>query len=101
MRGETTKQRLHEFMKALGQALREPGRVYLTGGTTALLFGWRSATVDIDLRFEPERDEMFRAISSLKDKLDLNIETASPPDFIPEAPGWRERSIFITREGKI
>lgn len=88
-------------MHALGRAAREPARVYFTGGTTGLLFGWRESTVDIDLRFEPERDELFRIISSLKDELDINIELASPPDFIPEVPGWQERSIFITHEGKL
>ena len=36
-----------------------------------------------------------------KERLSINIELASPGDFIPELPGWRERSQFIVREGKI
>ena len=31
----------------------------------------------------------------------LNIELACPSDFIPELPGWRERSKFIARHGAL
>ncbi len=31
----------------------------------------------------------------------MNIELASPPDFIPELPGWRERSPLVFREGNV
>ncbi len=31
----------------------------------------------------------------------MNIELASPPDFIPELPGWRDRSPFVFREGNV
>ena len=31
----------------------------------------------------------------------LNIELASPGDFIPELPEWQERSRFIQQEGKL
>jgi hypothetical protein len=37
----------------------------------------------------------------LKERLEVNVELASPADFIPELPGWQERSRFIAREGKI
>jgi hypothetical protein len=30
--------------------------MYLTGGATAVLEGWRNSTVDIDVRFEPDSD---------------------------------------------
>jgi hypothetical protein len=29
-------------------------RVYLTGGSTAVIEGWRETTIDVDLRFEPD-----------------------------------------------
>ena len=35
------------------------------------------------------------------DELDLNVELASPDDFIPAIPGWRERSLFIARHGLV
>ena len=31
----------------------------------------------------------------------MNVDLASPGDFIPELPGWRERSPFAGREGKL
>jgi hypothetical protein len=36
------------------------------GGATAILFGWRASTVDVDLCVVPERDAVFRAIPDLK-----------------------------------
>jgi len=76
-------------------------RIYLTGGATAVIEGWRAATIDVDLRLEPEADELLRALPGLKERLGVNIELASPPDFIPELPGWRERSPHVLREGRV
>jgi hypothetical protein len=76
-------------------------RIYLTGGSTAVLEGWRASTIDIDLRLEPEADELLRALPALKESLGVNIELASPPDFIPELPGWRERSPLVFQEGRV
>ncbi len=88
-------------MAALGRRTKGPGRVYLTGGATALLHGWRSSTIDVDIKAEPEPAGFFEAIAHIKDALDLNVELASPDDFIPPLPGWRERSIFIERHGEL
>jgi hypothetical protein len=88
-------------MKALADGAKGPGRVYLVGGATALLFGWRDSTVDIDLKIVPDTDEILRALPALKERLHINIELASPDDFIPELPGWQERSRFIQQEGGI
>lgn len=101
MRGLSDKGRIEEFMKAFGGRTRHAARVYFTGGSTAVMHGWRAATVDIDLRFVPENDELFRSLQDLKESLQINVELASPPDFIPEVPGWEERSLFIDRHGKI
>jgi hypothetical protein len=100
MRDLTNKEKIDDFMRLFGQAARIGCRVYFTGGVTAILLGWRETTVDIDLKFEPERDELFRALPEIKEILGINVELASPPDFIPEVPGWRDRSPFIKREGK-
>jgi len=93
--------RILEFFRALGAEAREDTRLYLIGGTTAVLFGWRATTAGLDIKMFPERDALFRAIPALKEKLKVNVELASPADFIPELPGWQERSRFIVREGKI
>ena len=66
-----------------------------------MLEGWRGSTVDVDLRFEPDVDEMLRELPVLKERLGVNIELASPPDFIPELPGWRERSPLVFQEGNV
>ena len=66
-----------------------------------MLEGWRQSTVGVDVRFEPEAEELMRALPELKERLGINIELASPPDFIPELPGWRERSPLVFTEGNI
>ena len=88
-------------MKALGSAARASGRIYLVGGATAVLLDWRTATIDVDLKIIPESDEILRSLPVLKERLQMNIELASPDHFIPELPGWQERSQFIQQEGKL
>ena len=101
MREPVTAERLQEFMKALAGAAKAVGRVYLVGGATSVLMGWRSSTIDVDLKFVPETDEVLRSLPALKERLQINIELASPADFIPELPGWQDRSRFVQREGKL
>ncbi len=88
-------------MKALATAAKAPGRVYLVGGATSVLLGWRSSTIDVDLKLVPESDEVLRSLPALKERLQINIELASPGDFIPELPGWQERSRFVQQEEKL
>lgn len=99
MRREVDVSRVKRFMLRIGQEARGAVRVYLTGGACAVLLGWRPTTIDVDVRFEPERPEVFAGLPRLKAELDLNIELASPQDFIPELPGWRERSVFVDSHG--
>jgi hypothetical protein len=101
VRGAVDRSKLQRVLAALGSRARGPGRVYVTGGGTALLLGWRESTVDVDLRLDPEPDGIFEAIREIKDVLDANVELASPADFLPELPGWRERSRFIARHGEV
>lgn len=101
MRDPADLTRIRQFMRALGERAREQSRVYLTGGATAVLHGWRASTIDVDLKLVPERDELFRALPALKERLRLNIELASPADFIPVRPDWEDRSPFISREGPL
>ncbi len=92
---------MRELARHLGRVARAPTRIYLTGGASAVLEGWRGSTTDVDLRFEPEVDELLRELPELKEHLGVNIELASPPDFIPELPGWRERSPLVFQESNI
>ena len=93
--------RIRRFMRALGAAAPREGDCYLTGGATAVLFGWRAATIAVDVRLEPDQDEVLRALPALKEQLALNVELASPADFIPLPRGWHERSLFAGREGRL
>lgn len=101
MRPPVQLEKLLCLMEALGRRVKSPGRIYLTGGATALLHGWRPMTVDVDLKADPEPGGLFEAIAVLKDELAVNIELACPSDFIPELPGWRERCLFIASHGKL
>lgn len=101
MRSNIDPQKIEQLMQVLGREASGTGRIYFTGGASALLIGWRSSTVDIDIRLDPEPPGIFQAIAKIKQELDINIELASPQDFLPTLPGWRDRSIFIGRQGGI
>jgi hypothetical protein len=101
MRRLTDAALLAAFMRRLAEQPDGAGRVYFTGGATAVLLGWRSATIDIDLKLDQESERLLNAIPLLKEELKVNVELASPGDFIPELPGWEGRSLFIVREGRI
>jgi hypothetical protein len=101
MRQKVSVDRLAQFMKSLGRGEKSATRVYLVGGATAVLLGWREATIDIDLKIVPDSDELLRKLPQLKEDLQLNIELASPDDFVPPLPGWEERSSYIGREGAV
>ena len=88
-------------MAALGNRVKGSGTIFLTGGATAVLYGWRAMTIDIDIKPDPEPAGLFEALARLKDELDVNVELASPDHFIPAVPGWRERSIHIGRYGPL
>lgn len=101
MRSTANATKVRRLIEELGRRAAGPGRVYLTGGGTAVLFGWRSSTVDVDLKLDPEPPGIFDAIRRLKDELDVNIELAAPDQFIPPVPGWEERSLGIGTFGPV
>jgi hypothetical protein len=88
-------------MAEFGRASDAMARIYFTGGATAVLSGWRASTIDIDVRLEPDHDALLHAIATLKESLRMNVELASPVDFIPVRPGWQDRSPFIARHGAL
>lgn len=101
MRGETNKAKLDAFMSALGNRAIGAGSLYLTGGATAVLYGWRDMTIDVDIKPDPEPPGLFEALAQLKNELDVNVKLAAPDQFIPPVPGWRERSVFIAKHGHV
>lgn len=101
MRAPVDGERVRALARALASATPVETTLYLTGGATAVLEGWRETTVDVDVRLEPDSDALLRRIAEVKDELGVNVELASPPDFIPELPGWRDRSPFVLREARL
>jgi hypothetical protein len=93
--------RIEAFLTALAREATGETDVYLVGGTSAVLVGWRPTTIDIDLVIRPESDAMLRAIPVLKERLNLNVELAAPDQFIPVPPGWEQRSPVIVRIGRV
>lgn len=101
MRRLANRNLIHRFMNVLATGATRQVRLYFTGGTTAVLSGWRASTIDIDILLVPDDDRLLRAIPELKETLEINVELACPAHFIPELPQWEERSLFITQEGPL
>jgi Nucleotidyltransferase of unknown function (DUF6036) len=101
LRDAADAKRIALLARELGRVVSPGTRMYLTGGATAVLEGWRESTVDVDVRFEPDSDDALSRIRDLKEELSLNVELASPLDFLPPLPGWQERSRFRFREGNL
>ncbi|MDA0767016.1 MAG: hypothetical protein O3A92_09360 [Verrucomicrobia bacterium] len=101
MRPVVEREKLLSFLEALARETGGEASIFLTGGATALLYGWRETTIDVDLKADPEPKRFFEALAKLKEQLQINLELASPDLFIPALPDWRERSIFVVRHGEI
>ena len=97
----STAGKVHLLMRRLGEQATGPGRIYLVGGASAVLVGWRSTTVDVDLKLAPEPPGVFQAIADAKEALDMNVELAAPDDFIPPLPDWQKRSPAVARHGSV
>lgn len=99
MRELADRERIERLLVTLGERAEPGTRVHLVGGTTAVLVGWRDSTVDVDLVPVTGGETLLRALPELKESLEVNIELASPLDFIPVEPGWEERGLYIRSEG--
>jgi hypothetical protein len=90
-------------MDVLGEAAEIDAVVAFAGGATAVLIGWRPTTRDVDLVIEPPAAEaqLGPHIPAMKERLQLNIEFASPSHFIGELPGARDRRLFIDQLAKV
>ena len=93
--------KIRAFLRFLGAHAQGSGTVYLAGGASAVIMGWRNTAMDVDLKLEPQPPGAFEAIVRAKEELDINVDLAAPDDFIPALPDWRERSLFIARHGSV
>lgn len=103
MRQNVTRADIEKFLNALGKAYRKAGRLYLAGGAALVHMGLRAgSTLDIDVVIEAaDEDEMITAIRRLVEQMQINIEFASPADFIPIPSQWAAHAKYIGRYGKI
>ncbi len=101
MRKPANPTKIRRLMRELGRSARGPGRVYLVGGASALIEGWRDTTVDVDLKLDPEPAGIFEAIGRLKNELDVNIELVSPDQFLPLLRDWKNRSVFLEQHAGV
>ena len=104
MRPPIDRLRVHYFLVKLGIEFRHPARLYLVGGTTLVYEGLREQSLDIDIHYEVEdrhEAEFASTIRRLKDELQINVEMASPGDFIPLPAGWKERAKHVGRFGLV
>ncbi len=101
MRGRLTRESLRALMRELARSAGKDGHysVYMVGGVTAVLEGWRGSSVDADL-YAP-RDDIFRDVQAIKERLRLNIELVRPEDFVPPLEGSADRHIFIETVGRV
>jgi len=95
---------IRRFLRRLGDEFRGAGRLYLVGGTTLVLEGYRQQTIDLDIVFDvnpAQADEFVRVVRELKDRLNVNVEEASPADFIPLPAGYADRHVYVGRFGQL
>ncbi len=103
-RSPATRDRIERFLSELGRLYRGTGRLYLVGGTMMVLRGFRLQTQDVDYTAQiaaNDEQDLTQAIVALKQRLDLNVEEASPGHFIPLPSGWEDRSPFVGRYGNL
>ncbi len=103
MRHNVTKADIEKFLDALGKSFRKPGRLYLAGGAALVHIGLRpGSTMEIDVAIEAsDEDEMVMAIRKLVEKMQINVEFASPGDFIPLPAQWIAQARYVGRYGSI
>jgi hypothetical protein len=93
--------RIREFLRALSAEAEREARLYFTGGATAVLYGWRPYTIDLDIKLVPEDERLLRALPVIAEKVGINVERTCPGDYLPELEGWEDRSPLVAREGRL
>lgn len=101
MRQDVGQREIEQFLIQVGRT-RLPGRLYLVGGAAMVHKGIRPGqTLDIDIQITVDPANLVTHIAQLKQRLNINIEFASPGDFMPLPAQWEARSEFIQRYGLV
>jgi predicted nucleotidyltransferase len=104
-RPDVTRADIERFLTELGQQVRQAsGRIYLVGGAALVhnaVRGQGASTTDIDIQLDvTDSQEVEQAIRQLKHRLGINVELASPADFIPLPSSWATMSPYVGRYGR-
>lgn len=101
MRAEVNRERLLELTRALAASAPRRGRfrLFLVGGGTAVFEKWRPSSIDADLC--SDREELFRDIQAIKERLQINVEFVRPEHFVPPLEGSEDRHIFLESVGNV
>ena len=103
LRPDVSRDDIERFLQQFGQLSQQPGRLYLAGGAELVHGGIRgegATTFDIDLRIDVGDESAAETlIRQLMRQLSINVELASPADFIPLPSDWQTRSPFVGRYG--
>lgn len=103
MRPDVDRKAIEAFLQQLGRSYRKPGRLYLVGGAALIHANVRPGfTQDIDIQVAGSNEgELIVAIQRLIQQMQINIEFASPKDFIPLPSQWEAHAQFVGRYGSI
>ena len=103
MRPNVDKKAIESFLQRLGRTFRKPGRLYLVGGAALVHAGVRPGfTQDIDIQVgEANEGDLIISIQRLIQQMQINIEFASPKDFIPLPSQWETHAQYVGRYGQI
>jgi uncharacterized nucleotidyltransferase DUF6036 len=103
MRPNVTRADIEQFLNDLGAMAHTTGRIYLAGGAALVhgqIRGLGASTEDIDLKLDVADEQAVEdAIRQLKVRSSVNVELASPADFIPLPPNWESMSTYVGRYG--
>jgi len=103
MRPSVDKRSIESFLQQLGRTFRKSGRLYLVGGAAIVHAGIRPGfTQDIDIQVSGENEgELIVAIQRLIQQMQINVEFASPGDFIPVPSQWEMHAQYVGRYGGV
>jgi len=103
MRPNVDKKAIESFLQQLGCTFRKSGRLYLVGGAALVHAGVRPGfTLDIAIQVGSENEgDIIICIQRLIQQMQINIEFASPKDFIPLPSQWETHAQYVGRYGQI
>lgn len=102
--GSVTDAEIREFLLRLGERYSKSARLYLLGGGALRFLGSPRRTVDVDVTLETvssRRDELIKAMQTLADELQMELEIVPIEEFIPLPDGAQSRHREVEQFGTV